>query len=134
MQKVEGSNPFSRFEEGLQLAGFLGSTVGKCVCVAGQEFAKRRRRGPPAPSEKTLVCRMIPLVWTYWRSAKTQKVTGSSRCPRPPTVVGSNPISRVQGSPLVRVSCSLGRAPVYGAAWALARNWRRHRSEQNQSS
>jgi len=28
MQKVEGSNPFSRFEKGLQIAGLSSSTVG----------------------------------------------------------------------------------------------------------
>jgi hypothetical protein len=35
MQKVEGSNPFSRFREGLQLQVFFASSVGLCVCVAG---------------------------------------------------------------------------------------------------
>jgi hypothetical protein len=41
MQKVVGSNPISRFEKCLQIAGFLGSRVGKGVCVACQGFAKR---------------------------------------------------------------------------------------------
>jgi hypothetical protein len=35
MQKVEGSNPFSRFREGLHLQVFLVGAVGWCVCVDG---------------------------------------------------------------------------------------------------
>jgi hypothetical protein len=33
MQKVEGSNPFSRFQEGLHLQVFFVGAVAKCVCV-----------------------------------------------------------------------------------------------------
>jgi hypothetical protein len=33
MQKVEGSNPFSRFEKGLYLQAFFACAVGLCVCV-----------------------------------------------------------------------------------------------------
>jgi hypothetical protein len=33
MQKVEGSNPFSRFEKGLHLQVFFVAAVGLCVCV-----------------------------------------------------------------------------------------------------
>jgi hypothetical protein len=33
MQKVEGSNPFSRFEKGLHLQVFFVCAVGLCVCV-----------------------------------------------------------------------------------------------------
>jgi hypothetical protein len=35
MQKVEGSNPFSRFAEGLHLQVFFVGAVGWCVCVDG---------------------------------------------------------------------------------------------------
>jgi hypothetical protein len=35
MQKVEGSNPFSRFRKGLHLQVFFVGAVGLCVCVAG---------------------------------------------------------------------------------------------------
>jgi hypothetical protein len=35
MQKVEGSNPFSRFEKGLHLQVFFVGAVGWCVCIAG---------------------------------------------------------------------------------------------------
>jgi hypothetical protein len=35
MQKVEGSNPFSRFSKGLHLQVFFVRAVGWCVCVAG---------------------------------------------------------------------------------------------------
>jgi hypothetical protein len=35
MQKVEGSNPFSRSRKGLHLQVFFVSSVGLCVCVAG---------------------------------------------------------------------------------------------------
>jgi hypothetical protein len=34
MQKVEGSNPFSRFREGLHLQVFFVCAVGLCVCLA----------------------------------------------------------------------------------------------------
>jgi hypothetical protein len=33
MQKVEGSNPFSRFQKGVHLQAFFVRAVGKCVCV-----------------------------------------------------------------------------------------------------
>jgi hypothetical protein len=33
MQKVEGSNPFSRFQEGLHLQAFLVSAVALFVCI-----------------------------------------------------------------------------------------------------
>jgi hypothetical protein len=33
MQKVEGSNPFSRFAKGLHLQAFFVSTASKCVCI-----------------------------------------------------------------------------------------------------
>ena len=35
MQKVEGSNPFSRFEKGLDLLAFFASSAGLGVCVGG---------------------------------------------------------------------------------------------------
>ena len=35
MQKVEGSNPFSRFGKGLHLQAFFMRAGGWCVCVAG---------------------------------------------------------------------------------------------------
>ena len=45
MQKVEGSNPFSRFREGLHLQVFFVSAVGWCVCVAPD---RNRTRGKAA--------------------------------------------------------------------------------------
>ena len=33
MQKVEGSNPFSRSQKGLHLQAFFAWAVGLCVCV-----------------------------------------------------------------------------------------------------
>jgi hypothetical protein len=33
MQKVEGSNSFSRFVKASDLQAFFGSSVGKCVCI-----------------------------------------------------------------------------------------------------
>jgi hypothetical protein len=36
MQKVEGSNPFSRFRKGLHLQVFFVDAFGLCVCVIGQ--------------------------------------------------------------------------------------------------
>jgi hypothetical protein len=35
MQKVEGSNPISRSQEGLHLQAFFMRAVGWCVCVGG---------------------------------------------------------------------------------------------------
>jgi hypothetical protein len=35
MQKVEGSNPFSRFAEGLHLQVFFVGAAGWCVCIDG---------------------------------------------------------------------------------------------------
>jgi hypothetical protein len=35
MQKVEGSNPFSRFAKDMHLQVFFVHAVGLCVCVAG---------------------------------------------------------------------------------------------------
>ena len=35
MQRVAGSNPFSRFREGLHLQAFFSSSVVLCVCIAG---------------------------------------------------------------------------------------------------
>jgi hypothetical protein len=42
MQKVEGSNPFSRFKKGLHLQDFFVETVGLCVCFAPD---RNRTRG-----------------------------------------------------------------------------------------
>jgi hypothetical protein len=36
MQKVEGSNPFSRFRKGLDLQVFFVAAVEQGVCVTGQ--------------------------------------------------------------------------------------------------
>jgi hypothetical protein len=44
MQKVEGSNPFSRFQKGPYLQAFFASAVGLCVCVGSDSL--RTRRGP----------------------------------------------------------------------------------------
>ena len=44
MQKVEGSNPFSRSQKGLHLQGFFMCAVGLCVCVWSDSL--RTRRGP----------------------------------------------------------------------------------------
>ena len=45
MQKVEGSNPFSRFPEGPHLQAFFGCAVGLCVCFAPD---RNRTRGKAA--------------------------------------------------------------------------------------
>jgi hypothetical protein len=62
MQKVVGSNPISRFEEGLQSAGFLASGGGKGVCLGCQGIAKRLLLRQFVRSKKAPVCRVIPLV------------------------------------------------------------------------
>jgi hypothetical protein len=41
MQKVEGSNPLSRFREGLHLQVFFVRPAGWCVCVAGYPLGTR---------------------------------------------------------------------------------------------
>ena len=43
MQKVEGSNPFSRFREGLRLQVFFVGAVGWCVCVVPDRNRTRGR-------------------------------------------------------------------------------------------
>jgi hypothetical protein len=43
MQKVEGSNPFSRFREGLRLQVFFMGAVGWCVCIDGHPDSFGRR-------------------------------------------------------------------------------------------
>jgi hypothetical protein len=45
MQTVVGSNPISRFAEGMHLQVFFVSSVGLCVCVAGTEGGLETR--PP---------------------------------------------------------------------------------------
>jgi hypothetical protein len=42
MQKVEGSNPFSRFVKGLHLQVFLLGAVGWSVCITGHPMGTRR--------------------------------------------------------------------------------------------
>jgi hypothetical protein len=44
MQKVEGSNPFSRFGKDLHLQVFFVNAVGWCVCVAPDRNRTRANR------------------------------------------------------------------------------------------
>jgi hypothetical protein len=53
MQKVEGSNPFSRSQEGLHLQGFFVDAVGWCVCVAGHPMGTRRTSRGGSDSEQS---------------------------------------------------------------------------------
>jgi hypothetical protein len=53
MQKVEGSNPFSRFPEGLHLQVFFRKCIGWYVCIAGQPMAVRRTTRGGSASEKS---------------------------------------------------------------------------------
>jgi hypothetical protein len=57
MQKVEGSNPFSRFAKGLHLQVFFASSVGLCVCVAGQSSDNGARPTRVTAPRKALMCR-----------------------------------------------------------------------------
>jgi len=63
---------------------------------------------------------MIPRVWAYWRSAKTQKVKGASRRARP-RLKASDHIGRVQpqaperGGREVRLVALSGPAAAPGA-------------------
>jgi hypothetical protein len=41
MQKVEGSNPFSRSRKGLHLQAFFVHAAGWCVCIAGHPMVTR---------------------------------------------------------------------------------------------
>ena len=61
MQKVEGSNPFSRSREGLYLQALLVLPVGLCVCIAGADcgLARRFTRGSAC---KAKVCRHLVTV------------------------------------------------------------------------
>jgi hypothetical protein len=42
MQKVEGSNPFSRSQKGTHLQAFFACAVGLCVCVGSDRLRTRR--------------------------------------------------------------------------------------------
>jgi hypothetical protein len=46
MQKVEGSNPFSRFRKGLHLQAFFLGAVGWCVCITGHPMGTRADNTP----------------------------------------------------------------------------------------
>jgi hypothetical protein len=62
MQKVEGSNPFSRFRKGLPLQAFFACAVGWCVCVAGHPLGTggAARGGSASRSgELRLLCRQF---------------------------------------------------------------------------
>jgi hypothetical protein len=52
MQKVEGSNPFSRFRKGLHLQAFFVAAVGWCGCVAGHPIGTRRPKRGGSDSEQ----------------------------------------------------------------------------------
>jgi hypothetical protein len=52
MQKVEGSNPFSRSRKGLQLQAVFVCAVGWCVCVAGYSMGTRRPTRGGSDSEQ----------------------------------------------------------------------------------
>jgi hypothetical protein len=54
MQKVEGSNPFSRSREGLHLQVFFVGAVGWCVGVGSDSL--RTRRGPIVRRSKETLC------------------------------------------------------------------------------
>jgi hypothetical protein len=55
MQKVEGSNPFSRSRKGVRLQAFLMRAADWCVCVAGHPSGTRRATRGWAVSEQPRV-------------------------------------------------------------------------------
>jgi hypothetical protein len=64
MQKVVGSNPISRFAEGLRLQVFFVRAVGRCVCFAPD---RNRTRGKPAVhfgSKSEAICGEFSIVRT----------------------------------------------------------------------
>src|SRR5215216_2049019 len=54
MQKVEGSNPFSRLRKGLHLQACFVYAVGSCVCVSGYPLGTRGAARGASPSETRL--------------------------------------------------------------------------------
>jgi hypothetical protein len=54
MQKVEGSNPFSRSREGPYLQAFFVRAVGWCVCAAGYRLGTGGAGSAESPSEISL--------------------------------------------------------------------------------
>jgi hypothetical protein len=58
MQKVEGSNPFSRFEEGLHFQVVFVRAVGWCVCIVlridGESYRMRAHRAQPRAAASRL--------------------------------------------------------------------------------
>jgi hypothetical protein len=85
MQKVEGSNPFSRSPKGLHLQVFFVCAVGWCVCVGGQSSDNRPRPSPASAPGKVLMCRhswwrLEPL--TFCRPADCQRFDSPARYAR----------------------------------------------------
>jgi hypothetical protein len=62
MQKVEGSNPFSRFQEDLHLQVFFVRAVGLCVCFAPDRNRTRRKSTRTFDSKNAAVCKESWLV------------------------------------------------------------------------
>ena len=54
MQKVEGSNPFSRFRKGMRLQVFFVSVVGWCVSATGLRMGTRGRTSGGSVLEQRL--------------------------------------------------------------------------------
>jgi hypothetical protein len=62
MQKVEGSNPFSRFQEGVHLQVFFVRAVGLCVCFAPDRNRISGKSTRTFDSKNGAVCRESWLV------------------------------------------------------------------------
>jgi hypothetical protein len=59
MQKVVGSNPISRFREGLRLQAFFVRAVGWCVCVAGYPFGTRAAARSESPQKASCLQALV---------------------------------------------------------------------------
>jgi hypothetical protein len=85
MQKVVGSNPISRFAEGLRLQVFFVEAVGWCVCVAGHPMGIRRltragRVSEQAPLQALLTTRTVDLLHPGAERSKVRLTGPVGRC------------------------------------------------------
>src|SRR5918997_3953046 len=97
MQKVEGSNPFSRSLKGLHLQVFFVNAVGWCVCIAPD---RNRTRGRPTK-------RLARRKWLF---------AGSSSSFAPMTSCGGDAEGHEFDSLASPVSPELGRCAVVSSS------------------
>jgi len=88
MQKVEGSNPFSRSRKTCDLQVFFVSPVGKCVRVLGQSLDNERR---PQPARLARTARLQGnLGWQHLGPSASPRKVARCRSGHSPGMLGSH--------------------------------------------